>query len=53
MTIGSYHTRLRFAFKGRKQAPLFMLWREYLYNKEVIYAKVLFVIETNLHVAFR
>lgn len=52
MTIGFYQTRLRFGFKSRNQLPLFMLWREYLYGEEVIYAKVLFVIETNLHIAF-
>lgn len=36
-------TRIRFGFKGRKQLPLFMVWREYLDDEgEVYHGKVLF-----------
>ncbi len=34
-------TRLRFGFKGQHQIPLFMIWREYIENDEVVFAEVL------------
>ncbi len=35
-------TKIRFGFKGRDQLPLFMVWREYIEDGEVFFAKVLF-----------
>lgn len=35
-------TVLRFGFRGKNQLPLFMIWREYWENGEVVYAIVVF-----------
>lgn len=35
-------TRVRFAFKSKTQLPLFMIWREFWVDGEVVYAYVLF-----------
>jgi len=34
--------KTRFGFKGKRQHPLFMIWREYIENGQVVYARVLF-----------
>jgi hypothetical protein len=34
--------RIRYGFKGKTQAPLFMVWREYLYRGRVEFAAVIF-----------
>lgn len=40
----SEKTKIRFGFKSKTQSPLFMVWREYIENGEVTFAKVLFQI---------
>lgn len=35
-------TKLRFGFKGKNQLPLFMVWKEWWEDGDVVYAKVLF-----------
>ena len=35
-------TKVRFGFRSSRQTPLFMVWREYWYQSEVVYATVLF-----------
>jgi hypothetical protein len=40
--MGEPRTTIRFGFKGRRQLPLFMVWREYWERGEVIHAAVLF-----------
>jgi hypothetical protein len=37
-------TKICFGFKSKTQLPLFMVWREYWNRGEVVYAKVLFII---------
>ena len=37
-------TKLCFGFRGEIQLPLFMIWREYWHNNQVIFAKTLFTI---------
>lgn len=39
---GKYY---RIGFRGQRQLPLFMFWREDWYEGEVVFAKVLFVID--------
>lgn len=34
--------KLRFGFKGKNQLPLFMVWREFWQNGEVVHGAVLF-----------
>lgn len=38
-------TRIRIGFKSKTQAPLFMIWKEFIENGEVVFAKVLFQIK--------
>ena len=35
-------SRIRFGFKGKDQKPLFIIWREYLENGDIVFGKVLF-----------
>lgn len=35
-------TKIRWGFRSRNQSPLFMVWREYLQDDEVMFAIVLF-----------
>lgn len=35
-------TKIRCGFKGKNQLPLFMVWKEYIENGEVVFAKVSF-----------
>lgn len=35
-------TKIKFGFKGRKQKPLFMVWREFYENGEVCFGTVIF-----------
>lgn len=37
-------TRLRFGFRSKNQSPLFLVWREWWENGEVVFAHVLFMI---------
>jgi len=45
MALGYETTRIRFGFRSKHQSPLFMLWREYWWQGQVVYAKVLFKID--------
>lgn len=35
--------KYRFGFRGKKQLPLFMVWKEYWVDGKVEFAKVLFM----------
>jgi hypothetical protein len=35
---------LRFGFKSKNQLPLFLVWHEFWYNNEIVFASVLFKI---------
>lgn len=37
-------TKIKFGFKSKTQMPLFMVWKEYLENNEVIHAEIKFKI---------
>jgi len=37
-------TKIRIGFKNKNQLPLFMVWKEYYENNEMIFAKTLFMI---------
>lgn len=37
-------TKIRIGFRSDTQAPLFMVWKEYYEESEVVFAKVLFKI---------
>lgn len=37
-------TKLRFGFRSKRQLPIFMVWREYWFNGEVVFASVIFKI---------
>ncbi len=37
-------TKIKCGFRGRHQTPLFMIWKEYYKQDEVVYAKCLFII---------
>lgn len=36
-------TKIRFGFKSKNQLPLFMIWKEYIENNEVVHAEVIFM----------
>ncbi len=40
--IHMHNTRIRWGFKSKNQLPLFLVWREYLFDEEVLYAEVVF-----------
>ena len=37
--------KIRYGFAGPNQLPFFMLWREYWYAGEVVYAEVIYLQE--------
>lgn len=39
-----YYEIIRFGFKSKKQLPWFMIWKEYRYNNEVEFARIIFKI---------
>jgi hypothetical protein len=37
--------RIRFGFRSKYQMPLFMIWREYWQEEEIVFAEVIFKID--------
>lgn len=36
-----FETKIKIGFKNENQLPLFMIWREYIENGEVVFAEVI------------
>lgn len=36
-------TKIRIGFRSKNQSPLFMIWKEFYENNELVFAKTLFM----------